>query len=129
MVRLVAFILAIGCVILVMTLSKKPDVQLGAATTPEQIALLEEAYFAKYGKYLQIKENNQLPEYEFGNILTKLGATVDTKYSIDTYESPNGRGYRIRWEDNNGVYSRGYGADAQNWTYTNLKEVSVATST
>lgn len=103
---------------------KREEISFGAKV--KDVATLQERYFAKEGKYLQILEGNRLPHYEQGTVTAKLGVPVDAKYAVDVYESPNGRGYRIRWEDESTIYSIGYGADAVKYTFTVPKIIIVA---
>ena len=108
------------------TPSEKPFAGL-TATTPAEVVLLQEEYFAKNGKYLQIKENNTLPEYEKGEFLSK---TIPANYKVHVYEAPEGKGFFVQWEDADNYYSVGYGVQAEAYTHTVPKpSLAVATST
>lgn len=73
------------------------------------VSALQEAYFAKEGKYLQIKEG--AVDKEGNPVGSKLGAPVDHKYRVHEYVSPDGAGYIIEWEDVQGFHSEKYGAE------------------
>lgn len=75
----------------------KPEPPLGVVmATKDEIPALEEAYFAKYGKYLQIKEGNRLPDYETGTVRAKLGKDLPDDVFVHTHKYPNGTwGYTI----------------------------------
>ena len=96
-----------------------------AETPISKIEVLQEEYFAKHGKYLQVKEGNQLPDYEQGTVEQKFGKRIDDTYVVNTYESPRGKGYFIVYSDAKGTHSVGYGPDAAQFT----RQLIVATST
>lgn len=120
-----SWILAFLTLAVVIFALQKPEPPLGA--TVQDIQTLQEAYFAKNGKYLQVIEGNKLPEYEKGSVKSKLGVLIDSKYTIDVYESPNGKGYRVRWEDAQGVHSVGHGTDAEQFTFFYPTQTSTTT--
>lgn len=105
----------------------KDEVSFGA--TEKQVATLQDEYFAKEGKYLQVLEGGRLPHYEEGNLTEKLGVPIDSKYAVDVYENERGKGYRIRWEDATTIYSVGYGVDAKEYTYTITKPLPIVSAT
>jgi len=81
----------------------------------KDIEKLESDYFASSGKYEFIKEgDSRLPAKSF----------------VHEYLTPKGdKGYQVFWEDDNGVYSKGYGVEAKSRTWTRQKEQLIASST
>lgn len=79
----------------------------------------EDAYFARTGKYLQVKDNNTLPQYETGDVQSKLGQTLPATTVVNVYETAKGgEGYQVRTEDALNYYYQGYGPEASSFTYT-----------
>ena len=73
--------LFIGGTVLAASIGINPSIE-------EEIGLLENTYFAKHGKYLQVLPNNKLPDYENGTVQSKLGKTIPDNCSVDVYENP-----------------------------------------
>lgn len=98
-----------------------------------QVETLEQDYFNVSGKYLQVKKNNQLPEYESGTVAEKLGQSLPLNTWVDVYEGPNGKGYIVHYEieGENGIdrYTKGFGPEADQWTFERLASPIVASST
>ena len=95
--------------------------------TVQEIDIAQQAYFAEHGKYLQVMKDSKLTSGARANIL--LGKDLPSAVVVDEYVAPTGAGYAIRWKDNSGEHSRGYGAEANSphWTYDSI--LAVATST
>jgi len=98
--------------------------------TINEIVSAENAYYAKYGKYLQVMLGNKLPHYETGTIKEKLGKNVPANIVIDVYETVGGenyqtkyKGYQIQYEDDTAYYSLGFGIQAKERTWTIPKPV------
>lgn len=95
----------------------------------QEIAGLEAGYFKKSGKYLQILPNNQLPEYETGAVTEKFGTAIRADARVDVYESPQGAGYQVIFQDGNTIYSFGYGPEWVERTYSYAIPTAEASST
>lgn len=99
----------------------------------QDIASLEDSYFAKNGKYLQIIPGNLLPDYETGTVIEKLGANIPADARVNVYESPKGFGYQVVYQDMGAVYAVGYGPEAADRTYSypvpTISASSTSTST
>ena len=99
------------------------------STTVEQISTLEESYFVKNGKYLQVMPGNKLPGYESGTVIGKLGKNIPAGARVDVYDGPKGLGYLITYEDAGTIYTIGFGPEAANFTSSRPVPVIVASST
>lgn len=94
------------------------------------IATIEDSYFARTGKYLQVLPDSRLPHYESGNVADKLGRELPANSIVDVYEAPEGPGYQVRYTDSENEYSVGYGPEAKERTWIQpLPPPPVATST
>lgn len=99
-------------------------------TPIEATQQLEEAYFAKTGKYLQVLPNNKLPHYESGKTKDKLGKDLPANAIVNVYDGPGGKGYQVVYEDADAIYRVGYGPQAEEMTSIERKNVYVnSTST
>lgn len=95
-----------------------------------EVTTLQDEYFQKTGKYLQILKGNGLPDYENGNVTAKLGKNISDKAWVHVYEAPGGKGYQVFYEDNGIMYSIGYGPEALERTFQRSTAIPVsATST
>ncbi len=99
------------------------------AVTAADVTALEDGYYKKNGRYLQILPGNRLPDYEEGTVAEKLGAGIPTGMRVDVYESPKGFGYQIIYEDSGTLYTVGFGPEAEDRTYAYSLPVPSATST
>lgn len=89
--------------------------------TADDITAAETAYHDTTGKYLQVLPNNKAPAYEQGTTKEKLGKDLPANYRVDVYETPKGEhGYAVSWQDATGSYSKGYGPEATDWTWSKL---------
>ncbi|OGG50463.1 hypothetical protein A2763_01670 [Candidatus Kaiserbacteria bacterium RIFCSPHIGHO2_01_FULL_54_36] len=106
-----------------------PASPITTSTTVEDISALQESYYQKSGKYLQILPGNQLPEYESGTVAEKLGANVPADVRVDVYAGPQGKGYQITYEEEGTIYIVGFGPEAEHRTYSYPAPTPSATST
>ena len=100
-----------------------------ASATVQSISALQDAYFEKNGKYLQVLPSGDLPDYESGTVAEKLGAGIPAGARVDVYESPEGFGYQITYEDKDTIYTVGFGPEAADRTYSRQVPFVVASST
>ena len=64
--------------------------------TNDEIIALQNAYIAQHGRPLQIMLNNQLPEYETGTVISKLGKKIPDDVKVSIQQFPDGTwGYII----------------------------------
>lgn len=109
-----------------------PTAELGTTATSTALNGIirdEDQYFAEHGEYLPILPNNRLLSKESGTIEDKLGHTIAPDASVDVYDGPHGKGYRVVYVLGNKRYSVGYGPDAAAFTFTtDLPASAVATS-
>ena len=87
----------------------------------------QKEFFNAHGKYLQVLPNSKLPSG--AEAKTLLGKDLPAGAVIDEYVAPKGAGYQIRWSDENGDYSKGYGPEADGRTWVHLIATTSATST
>ena len=99
------------------------------STVAEDVSALENSYFQKNGKYLQVLPNNQLPDYESGTVSDKLGATIPSDARVDIYTGPKGSGYQVTYTDGGTIYTVGFGPEADHRTYSYPAPPLSATST
>ena len=93
------------------------------------ISDLENEYFLKTGRYLQVLPGNQLPDYETGTVKQKLGKDLPTNVTIHVYESPKGMGYQVITDEADRTTSVGYGPEAADLTWERLKPALIASTT
>lgn len=117
-------ILAVGIALGVSASSLVPQ-----QSTLASVSALEDQYFATTGKYLQILPGSQLPSYEKGTVIEKLGQDVPANVSVGTYQSPTGPGYFVRYTDAQGDYSYGTGPEESRGSYVHLKKQDVVSAT
>jgi hypothetical protein len=107
------------------------DEALGALAIPQatvqDIALKQEEYFQKYGTYLQVLEDGSLPVGMNGTVKNKLGIAVP--FRVDTYGDKRGQGFQLILEDASGTVSIGFGPEATERSYIQLKEIYAASTT
>lgn len=95
----------------------------------QAVTALEEGYFAKNGRYLQVIPGNKLPEYESGTVAEKLGANIPSGVRVDVYEGPKGFGYSVTYEDKGTIYTAGFGPEAADRTRSFPVPIVVSSST
>jgi len=110
--------------------TSSPSVALRAnPATAHEIAALEDAYYARFGRYLQIMPGNKMPRYPSASVVENFGASVADDVQVDVYESPHGAGYQISYDSLGTRYTVGYGPEAAARTYSRPLSAPVATST
>ena len=83
--------------------------------TITEIEVMQDAYFAKHGKYLQVTRNNKPPHYT----TDKLSKKIPNNMVVNIYETPEGEwGYQIiTYNEDRTVISIGFGPQAAKRTY------------
>ena len=102
-------------------LEKPMQVSVGGGTptltamsaTSTDLQTAEENYKNIYGKYKQVMPGISAK--------TDLGKDIAPGVMVDEYVAPNGPGYQVRWEDNAHFYSKGFGPQATDRTWTQDK--------
>ena len=74
-------------------------------------------YFKEKNRYLQVMKDNIKPPQE----IDIMAITIPDNMEINIYESPKGWGYEMVFEDADNIYSRGYGPEAEERTWTQPK--------
>lgn len=98
--------------------------------SPQEVSALEDAYFARFGRYLQIMPGNRLPKYPSASVADALGVNLPADMRVDVYENPTGIGYQISYDSLGVRYSVGYGPEAASRTYSyQLPTLASTTST
>lgn len=103
----------------------------GAPTlTIANVKALQDAYFAKEGKYLHILEGGRLADYESGTIRQKLGRDIPTNFELIPYNGPLGAGFQVCERRTTELECIGFGPEALSKTITyQIPDMSVATTT
>lgn len=101
---------------------------IGADLTVKTLETEQDILYVKYGEYVQVKDG---VAYTKDGLVSEPTLTLKTSLNteVNVYDGPYGKGYQTVVKTATSTVYTGYGAEAEERTYTILNPLRVASST